>query len=318
MNKRTTICLYPKHLCWHWLVWWVVLMGAGSAWADTNSAITPQVKPETVFTYRAPESDRDTRLHYEISVLQLALEKTVDDYGPFRLESTPRINVARCMHSIRQHKFTNFFCSLGYTERYNAYPDVTYVRFPIELGVLSYRTCFTNPQTAKQLQTITTMDQLRQLTQGLGRDWADVAVFKHNGFSVVEVDQYEALFSMVAAGRFNLFCRGTNEVKDEYNLRHGMPGLVYDRTLAIHYPMPLLLYTNKANAAAIERITKGLQKAFADGSLVALWKTKHLPNAEFAQLHKRRLFHLENPAVKSIDFDYEKYDYTFLLTRPLK
>lgn len=273
---------------------------------------------ETVFTYRAPESDRDTRLHYEIQVLRLALEKTTDEYGPFRLEPTPRINVARCMQSVRQHKFTNFFCSLGYTEIYDTYPDVTYVRFPIELGILSYRTCFTNAKTAEKLENITSLRELRGLTHGLGRDWADVAVLKHNGFKVVEVDQYETLFTMAAAGRFDLFCRGTNEIKEEYDVRKDINGLVYDRNIVIHYPMPLFLYTNKANTAAIERITEGLHKALKDGSLVTLWKSKHLPSADFAQLHKRRLFRLQNPVVKNIDFDYAKYDYTFLLARPLK
>lgn len=307
MDKVKRLSTINSTLAWQLLWAWTLLL-----------SYCAQAASETVFTYRASESDRDTRLHYEVAVLRLALEKTTAEYGPFRLEPTPRINVARCMQSVRQHKFTNFFCSLGYTEIYDTYPDVTYVRFPIELGILSYRTCFTNAKTAEKLQKITTLRQLRELTQGLGRDWADVAVLRHNGFKVIEVDQYEALFSMAAAGRFDLFCRGTNEIKEEYDLRHDMNGLVYDRNIVIHYPMPLFLYANKANTAAIERITKGLHKAYADGSLITLWKRKHLPSADFAQLHKRRLFRLENPVVKNIDFDYEKYDYTFLLSRPLK
>lgn len=282
-------------------------------WMLLNSAFT-QASTATVFTYRAPESDRDTRSHYEIEVLRLALEKTTKEYGPFRLQPTPRINVARCMQSVRQHKFTNFFCSLGYTELYNTYPDVTYVHFPIEMGILSYRTCFTNAKTAEKLAGITTLEQLQTLVHGQGRDWADVAVLRLNGFQVLEVDQYEALFTMVAAGRFDLFCRGANEVKKEYELRHDISGLVYDQHILLHYPMPLVLYTNKANTAAIERITKGLHLAYKDGSLIELWKQKHLPSANFAQLHKRRIFHLKNPLLKSIDFDYTQYDYTFLFT----
>lgn len=314
---------YPNYLTSHqyiltWSLLWILLIGYSANTRATPITTATQPLTETVFTYRAPESDRDTRLLYEIEVLRLALEKTTKEYGAFRLEPTPRINVARCMQSVRQHKFTNFFCSLGYTELYNTYPDVTYVHFPIELGILSYRTCFTNPKTAEKLAGITTLKQLQELTHGLGRDWADVAVLKHNGFKVMEVDQYEALFTMAAAGRFDLFCRGTNEVKEEYDLRRNINGLVYDQHILIHYPMPLVLYTNKANTAAIERITKGLHRAYTDGSLIKLWKTKHLPSADFAQLQNRRLFRLENPEVKSIAFDYTKYDYTFLLTSPLK
>jgi len=318
MDKNTPLIPISGHVI---LVLLLSLLFGGYATAASNatsSTINNSADTSTLFTYRAPESDRDTRLLYEIAVLRLALEKTAKEYGPFRLEPTPRINVARCLQSIQQHSFTNFFCSLGYNENNEISPDITYIRFPIDMGVLSYRTCFTNAKTAEKLKNITTLDQLRELTHGQGRDWADVAVLRQNGFKVMEVDQYEALFTMTAAGRFDLFCRGINEVKEEYDLRHTIPGLVYDQNLLIYYSMPLFLYTNKSNTQAIERITKGLLKAYADGSLLALWKSKHLPSANFAKLNKRRLFRLENPFVKSIDFDYEKYNYKFLLPAPKK
>lgn len=314
-GEHRTPQAYPGWPVLVWLFLWLTSTHQSHAEEAINHSPLQQ---ETLFTYRAPESDRDTRLHYEIDVLRLALEKTEKEYGPFRLEPTPRINVARCLQSIQQHRFTNFFCSLGYNETYESNPDITYVRFPIEMGVLSYRTCFTNAKTAEKLKTITTIEQLRKLTHGQGRDWADVAVLRHNGFKVIEVDQYEALFTMTAAGRFDLFCRGTNEIKEEYDARHSIPGLVYDRNLLIYYSMPLFLYTNKSNTRSIERITKGLHTAYKDGSLVALWKKKHLPNADFAALNGRRVFRLENPLVKSIDFDYEKYNYKFLLPVPIK
>lgn len=310
--------LPPHRYALIWSLLLLIFVGHSTQATSTTATRATTATTETVFTYRAPESDRDTRLLYEIEVLRLALEKTTKEYGPYRLEPTPRINVARCMQSIRQHKFTNFFCSLGYTELYDTYPDVTYVRFPIELGILSYRTCFTNPATAEKLADITTLEQLQKLTHGQGRDWADVAVLRLNGFQVMEVDQYEALFTMAAAGRFDLFCRGANEVKEEYELRRNIKGLVYDPHILIHYPMPLVLYTSKANTAAIARITKGLERAYKDGSLIELWKKKNLPNADFAQLHKRRIFRLKNPLLKSINFDYTQYDYTFLLTHPQK
>lgn len=36
--------------------------------------------------------------------------------------------------------------------------------------------------------------------------------------NVSEVSQFEHLFKMMAAGRFDLFCRGTNEVNQEYDI----------------------------------------------------------------------------------------------------
>ncbi len=41
-------------------------------------------------------------------------------------------------------------------------------------------------------------------------------ILRENGFQVREVSEYESLFKMVAGKRFDLFCRGTNELLSEW------------------------------------------------------------------------------------------------------
>jgi len=277
----------------------------------SNITSAEDINTATTFTYRAPESDQDHRPDYEIALIRLALEKTINEYGPFNLVASPRMNLARCLLSIRKNDLPNFFCSRGYNETYNTYPDVTYIRFPIDLGLLSYRTCFTNKMVAEKLSNVNTLDELRQFTHGQGRDWADVQVLKENGFKVIEVSQYEQLFKMIAAGRFDLFCRGTNEIKEEYDLRHSIKGLVYDQHILLYYPLPVFMYVNKNNTKAVERMTKGLQIAYADGSLQKLWKQFHQASVDFAHIQNRKIFYLDNPLIKSIDFDYASYDFKY-------
>lgn len=262
---------------------------------------------ETVFTHRVAESAGDTRHLYEIAVLKLALEKTEPEYGPFRLEGAPRINVTRSIHSIRSNSFSNFFYSLGYEEIYDSYQEMIYIPFPIELGVLGYRTCFTSEQNLEALAQVTTLEELKAFSHGQGRGWVDGKILQHNGFKVAEVEQYDKLFKMVAADRFDLFCRGANEIKDEYDIRHTLKGLAYDRNILIYYPMPIFFYTHVNNREAIERVTKGLLRAYGDGSLMALWSKQHQASVDFADLGKRRIFRLDNPLVKSINFDHEQY-----------
>ena len=57
-------------------------------------------------------------------------------------------------------------------------------------------------------------------------------------FKVVEVSRYESLFRMVAINRFDLFCRGTNELLEEFNAHRDIPDLTYDEAISIAYPMP--------------------------------------------------------------------------------
>jgi len=262
---------------------------------------------ETVFTHRAPETDGDTRPNFEVSMLRLALEKTLDEYGPYRLEPAPRINVTRSIHSIRANTFPNYFYTLGYEESYNQYPEMTYVPFPVDLGLLGYRTCFVSKKIKQDVAKITKLEDLRKLSIGQGRGWVDVEILRHNGFQVVELEPYDTLFRMVAANRFDLFCRGANEVKDEYEHWHNLKDFDYDRSFLLHYPMPIFYYTNRANTQAIERVNKGLRKAYADGSLHALWTEQHQSSISFARLDKRRIFELENPLIQNVNKDYTNF-----------
>lgn len=270
---------------------------------------SPYATAEMVISHRAPETDSDTRPDYEVALLRLALEKTLDEYGPFRLQAVPRINFIRSIFSIRNNIFPNFFYSLGYEESYLQYPEMTYVRFPIDLGLLGYRTCFIPKTIESKVAQITSMDELKQLSIGQGRGWVDSEILKRNGFKVVELDQYDTLFKMVAAHRFDLFCRGATEVEEEYQRWQHYPNFGYDQHLLIYYPLPLFFYTNSSNTQAIERVTKGLLKAYADGSLQKLWAQKHQQSVNFAQLDKRQVFRLNNPLLKSIDTSYEQYIY---------
>ncbi|RYY74891.1 MAG: hypothetical protein EOO52_11255 [Gammaproteobacteria bacterium] len=264
---------------------------------------------QTVFTHQLPEAYVQASPNFEVSAFKLALDKTVAEYGAYEIRTAPQTNVNRIVQSIKTNAYPNYFASLGYNEGYKSTKEMDYVPFPVDLGVLSYRTCFAPKSMMDKLAKVNSLDDLRQFSMGLGRDWVDVAILRSNGFTVMEVAQYSALFKMTAAHRFDLFCRGVNEIKDEYDHFGSIKGLGYDLHLLIYYPMPILFYTNPSNKEANARVTKGLQMAFADGSLIALWREQHQASVDFARLKKRKVFRLENPLVKSIDFDYTKYFY---------
>jgi hypothetical protein len=273
------------------------------------ASLTVPSYAQTVFTHRVPEAYASNTPSYEVSVLKLALDKTLKEYGPYELKPAPKINVSRSLQSIKANTFPNYFASLGYNENYGSPEEITYVHFPVDLGVLSYRTCFASQESLAKLATINSLDELRTLSIGQGRGWVDGAILKHNGFNAVEIEPYPNIFKMVAAHRLDLFCRGANEIKEEYDRWMQTEGLGYDRHILIYYPMPIFFYTNSLNKEAVARVTKGLHKAYADGSLMKLWLDYHQASVDFAELDKRKVFRLENPLVKSINFDYAKYFY---------
>ncbi len=260
----------------------------------------------TVFTYRQAESKLDQRYVYDHAVLQLALEKTRAKYGAFSLVPSPPMNFLRAMHSLTANAYPNFFVKQSYEEQYVSSMKLTFVRFPVDLGIVGYRICFTNDETKQRLQSVNSLPDLQAFSMGQGYGWADVEILRSNGFNVTQAP-YESLFQMVAIGRFNLFCRGVNEFLEEWNRHKDIKGLTYDESIAIAYPLPRFFFTHPSNSKAAERIEEGILMAYKDGSLYELWHANYKESIDFAQLKKRKIFWLENPNLAQIDFNYRQY-----------
>lgn len=260
-----------------------------------------------VITYRAPESNKDKRFDYDNALLKMALDKTTDEYGEYQLVASKPMNFVRAMSVVKQNSLPNFFIKLSYYDTIS--PQISYVPFPVDLGIVGYRVCFISPLGKERLARASHIDVVAELVHGQGQGWLDVEILRHNNFKVIEVSGYERLFSMVATNRFDLFCRGVNELLEEFDAHKEIKNLDYDTNIAFTYPLPRLFYTHQSNKLAIERITKGLLIAYHDGSLVKLWLKNYETSISFSQLENRKIYHLENPLLKNINFDFQQYFY---------
>jgi len=99
----------------------------------------------------------------------------------------------------------------------------------------------------------------------------------------------------VALGRADLFCRNVLEVGAELKAHQAMNGLALDDSLLLAYDLPQYLYTHPGNRQAIERVGRGLRRAFADGSLPALLRRHLQPWLPLLKLPQRRLITLTAP-----------------------
>ncbi len=261
-----------------------------------------------VVHYRAAESDKDHRQIYNYRLLRLALQKTESDYGNFTLKPAPAMNIARMIHALKNNSHEHFVSEISYQDSF-AKSTMDYVPFPIDLGVVGYRICFISPRLARRPTLPAELELLRHYSMGQGIGWADVAILRHNGFYVEEVGSYENMFRMVAAGRFDLLCRGINELFAEYEAHKQIPRLTYDRSIAFHYPLPRFFFVYYKDQALKARIGVGLERAYADGSMQKLWQEEYQSSIDAADLLHRHLFKLENPDIQTLKLDYQRYLY---------
>ncbi|WP_457424371.1 hypothetical protein [Roseateles sp. P5_E7] len=260
---------------------------------------------ELVVTLRAPDSDADMRNAYVRDAVQLALDKTRGSDGPYRLEKSTAMNKSRALLEAARGAVPNYL--IVTSPEAGRAAGLVPVLFPIHLGVNRYRVCFVHaPRQAAVHAAVRAADSLAAvaaLRHVQGRDWADVAVMRANGFRVAEVSTYEAMFELVAVGRADLFCRSVQEIGHEIQAHLGVKGLAVDDSLLLSYDLPQYLYTHADNRMAIARVERGLRLAFADGSLQALLRRYLQPSLALLNLPRRKLFTLQSPRPERVEMN---------------
>lgn len=262
---------------------------------------------ETVITLRAPETAADKRKDYPNATVKLALDKTQAKYGSYTLKYTAQMNTQRLLAAARANVLPNLLIQSVYDDAIFAKDGLTFIDIPFDLGITSYRICFINPTLQDELKSIKHIEHLKRFSIAQGMGWPDTKILRHNGFKVIESNSYDGLFKMIPARRADLFCRGINELKNEYNHYDNLGGLSYDKSFALFYPLPRYFYLNEANRELKARIEEGLKIAYKDGSLKRLLFEFYADDIKFSTIPQRHLFQLENPSLKGLDPKYKDY-----------
>jgi hypothetical protein len=266
--------------------------------------LSPWALAEFIVSHRAPFSEGDKHHVYSTELLRLALEKTRKEYGDFTLRPIPPRNYARAVKAAVDNAYPNLIIETSYEQALTHHAKLDFINFPMDLGVLGYRVCFINPKLKASGKEITTLEQLRQYDFVHGVGWADTLIFRHNGLKVQEIEYYDGIFLMVIGGRVDFFCRGVNEILGEMEQFSELKELTIDDQFLLVYPLPRFFYLNRANTLAKERIGLGLQRAYADGSMQALWKESFLPSLALVGLKQRKVIRLENPLLDELDMSF--------------
>lgn len=261
----------------------------------------------TTFYFKGSESPGDFRHHYIQKVLTLALDKTVAEYGEYQLIAAAEgLNVARTLLALQERSIPNFFARVSMTDEIAE--QFAYVPFPVDRGVAGYRIALV--QNGKEKigcnQPVNLQDYA--IVQGLA--WLDGDILRANNLQVYDSSSYDKMFEMTNTGRMDMFFRAINEIKYEYDSKSpALKGLQVEACLALYYPLPRFFVTDKTNQQNAERVFKGLEKAYQDGSFQRLWRQFFKDSMDWVGLSQRKIIKLNNPFIENLNKDYERYNF---------
>lgn len=170
------------------------------------------------------------------------------------------------------------------------------IRIPLFKGLLGYRIFIINKNDQAKFDKVQTLDDLKKLTIGQGRTWADGRILEANGFNVIKTNKYPSLFYMVEGGRFDGFPRGVHEPFSELEARPTMD-LAVEKNLMVYYQMPFYLFVSPDNQALANDLEIGFERAIANGEFdKVFYGDKAIQDVmQKANMKERKVFKLENP-----------------------
>lgn len=172
------------------------------------------------------------------------------------------------------------------------------IRIDILRGIVGYRVFIVAAADQERIARLDDAALREQLTFGLNSQWADLAIMRAHGYTVMTTTDYERLFGMLAARRFDALPRGLNEAEMELAARReAYPQLALEKTRALFFPYPIYFWVNKDDAALARRIEQGLRAALADGSFRRLFEAYHASAIATMAREKRRVIRLDNPVL---------------------
>lgn len=170
------------------------------------------------------------------------------------------------------------------------------IRIPLRKGLQGYRLLLIDRKNQEKLSRIDTLDELRTLPMGAGRQWSSTKIMKDAGFPIVAGESKSALIRMLDLDRFTIYPRGVDEVFHELEEWQGSyPDLAVEQTMAIHIPFPIYMFVTPKRPDLAERFERGLRMMIADGSFDRHFWKHYRDDIERAGLDKRKIFRLSNP-----------------------
>lgn len=250
-----------------------------------------QTASAEVKTLRVNDSN-DPNGAYTVAMIKLALDHMDTKYN---LDvGTENMTQARSNEEVKTGKLDLIWTTTDKATEEELEP----IRIPLFKGLLGCRIFIINKKSQHKFDQVKTFEDLKKLTFGQGKTWADGKILEANGLKVIKTYKYDNLFYMVDGDRFDAFPRGVHEPFSEIEKRPNL-NLAVENSILLIYKMDFYLYTRKENRKFAKELEEGFNKAIADGSFDTLFYSSPQVKdiMEKANMKNRKVFYLENPTL---------------------
>ncbi len=233
---------------------------------------------------------------YFLELIAAALNQTQTQFGPYRMDvRIEPLAANRKLQLLVEGQQVNI-AWLPLDAEPSPRKKLIQIPIPIMRGLLGYRVALIRADNPNIMTGVNSVEDLSKLRLGQGQDWADIAIYKHNGLVVQEALNMHTLLRMLSGGRFDYLPLGVTETAHNFDLDiNGQASFVLDEQLLIYYPFPVYFYVSEAAPELATRLSAGLRALIADGTFFQLFDAHFKAHLAELKLDKRRLIKLTHP-----------------------
>ncbi len=257
----------------------------------------------------AERGNTPKRDDYQIKLLRLALDKTVAASGPYSLiRVVDNYSPRRLRLELYEGTRINVYVAPWRTQQKDSPIERNIpIGIPVMGDLLGYRQLIVRRADLPKFSKISTEAELKRLVAGLGRDWVDVRILRHNGYRVEDGSSLHTLMPMLANKRFDYVPMSVTEVESLFDGNATLaPELAVVPGLVIQYPLPAIFYVSARQNELAIRLEKGLLLAKKDGSLDELLQRAFRTEIRAVKSSSVRGFVLENPLLPAAAIDQQR------------
>lgn len=241
----------------------------------------------------------EIRKKYEREVVQCILNATLPSHGSFELiehETTYSKEEEAQTFRMKNH---HLLVTVAGNQKFESEEKII-IPQPILFNLMGSRIAIVLQKNKHLLLEAYHQGQLGSLQVGIPTSWSDAAIFRKNGYQVVEEGSYEDVFDRLVQGRFDYVSFGANEVESilEQAIKQ-YPKLCLEPKLVLQYPLPLVFYVHPRMPMLAERMNVGLQKIIDSGELAAIFQSYYSQTIHNLHLATRYVVTLKNPFIPS-------------------
>ena len=268
------------------LALFIVQIGASQVHAVESEKRTP-------IRIQDLEKFNDPIATYIVELLDLAIKKSGDQYLIVKSKEAPVPQARQIFEMSQNLGKLDVIWTMTSDERER---QILPIRIPIDKGFFGWRIPFVNRDNPALLHGVKTFKDLSKFNAGQGFLWPDTEILRSNGLPVITGSD-ESLANMLRAKRFDYFPRPViaiwNEKKNaEYR------DLEIDTAIILHYPTAFYFFVAPQQKKLAADLTRGLEKAVADGSFERLFNRYFQDFIHRANIKERIIFNLKNPLIK--------------------